>query len=642
MYQLSLDALLLLNEILSIGNTITAFSLLLYALTFNLRDRVARAFALLLATVTVAYFGDVLATSSFPNGEIEIWLRLQWVGISFVPATYLHLSDALLASTGKPSRGRRLAVVRLSFLLSGLTVILAGLTSYVAGDPLPAGTAIFLEPGPLFPFFTIFFFGSLILAGWNFWRAYQRCLTRVSRRRMAYLMLGAVAPLFAAFPFMTLFGGALIGSLPHLFWSVLLMINISVTGLMVMMAYAVAYFGVAHPDRVVKSRLFQWIMRGPFVASTVAAVTVMVDRVSSFVGLENNIAAPFAMIATLLVLQFAITILRPTLERWLFYGEDRNDIARLHLLEERVLTTGDLRQFLESVLNAVCEICNTSSAFVAALDAQGLDLEVAVGPDDPLRDSDELPPMLMSDERVEFDNLGSVFTWDSYWLIPLLSPISDEMIGMMGLRATAGKPDFDADMVQALSIMVERASNALSDRQLQREVFGVVDRLVPQVEAFHRMRVAGRYGQAEAFQASLEGVHSEADFVHLVRDALAHFWGGPRLTGSPLLRLRVVREAMQEHDGNAVNALRSILRRAIDMVAPEGERRFTAEWMLYNILEMKVLEGRKVRDVAMRLAMSEADLYRKQRVAFDRVARAIANMEREVVSKTGDQAEGGE
>jgi hypothetical protein len=642
MYQLSLNALLLLNELLSIGNTITAFSLLLYALTFNLRDRVARAFALLLATVTIAYFGDVLAGSSFPDGEVEMWLRLQWVGISFVPATYMHLSDALLSSTGRPSRGRRSWSVRLSFLASGVTLGLAGLTPYLVGEPQTAGTAVFLQPGPLFPFFALFFFGSLVLAGWNFWRAYQRCLTRVSRRRMAYLMLGAVAPLFAAFPFLTLFGGALIGNLPHLFWTLLLVINISVTGLMVMMAYAVAYFGVAHPDRVVKSRLFQWIMRGPFVASTVAAVTVSVSRVARFVGLEDSIAAPFSMIATLLVLQFAITILRPTLERWLFYGEDRNDIARLHLLEERVLTTGDLRQFLESVLNAVCEICETRSAFVAVIDSQSVELEVAVGPDDPLRDSEELPPMLMTDDRVQFEGLGSVFTWDSYWLIPLYAPNSEELIGVMGLQATSEKPVFDAEVEESLGTMVERAANALSDRRLQREVFGVVDRLVPQVEAIHRMRVAARYAGAEALRTPLEGVQSEADFVHLVRDALAHFWGGPRLTSSPLLRLRVVRDAMQEHDGNAVNALRSTLRRAIEWVRPEGERRFTAEWMLYNILEMKVLEGRKVRDVALRLAMSEADLYRKQRVAFERVARAIAEMEHEVVAKAGERAEGGE
>jgi hypothetical protein len=49
--------------------------------------------------------------------------------------------------------------------------------------------------------------------------------------------------------------------------------------------------------------------------------------------------------------------------------------------------------------------------------------------------------------------------------------------------------------------------------------------------------------------------------------------------------------------------------------------------MLYNILEMKFIEGRKVREVAGRLAMSEADLYRKQRVAVEAVAHSLMEME---------------
>ena len=48
--------------------------------------------------------------------------------------------------------------------------------------------------------------------------------------------------------------------------------------------------------------------------------------------------------------------------------------------------------------------------------------------------------------------------------------------------------------------------------------------------------------------------------------------------------------------------------KAVDQIKPEGDRRFTSEWILYNILEMKFIEGRKVREVAGRLAMSEADL----------------------------------
>jgi hypothetical protein len=167
-----------------------------------------------------------------------------------------------------------------------------------------------------------------------------------------------------------------------------------------------------------------------------------------------------------------------------------------------------------------------------------------------------------------------------------------------------------------------------------------VDRLVPQVETIQKIRAEARYAGSEALTAAIEGIGSEDELTELVREALGHYWGGPRLTQSPLLGLRVVRLALDEHDGNPVNALRAILRSAIDHTRPEGERRFTAEWMLYNILELKFLQGRKVRDVASKLAMSEADLYRKQRVAIEAVAETITSMEREAVAIRDDE-EGG-
>ena len=43
-----------------------------------------------------------------------------------------------------------------------------------------------------------------------------------------------------------------------------------------------------------------------------------------------------------------------------------------------------------------------------------------------------------------------------------------------------------------------------------------------------------------------------------------------------------------------------------------------------------------MRDVARRLAMSESDLYRKQRVAIENVARTIASMEEEAQQTIGD------
>ena len=103
--------------------------------------------------------------------------------------------------------------------------------------------------------------------------------------------------------------------------------------------------------------------------------------------------------------------------------------------------------------------------------------------------------------------------------------------------------------------------------------------------------------------------------------------GGPKLTESPLLKLHVVQELAEKYDGNTPNALRAVLKDAIEKTKPEGDRRFTGEWVLYNILEMKFLEGKKVREIALRLAMSEADLYRKQRVAIETVAKTILEME---------------
>jgi len=624
--------LLVFNQILSAGNSITAFSLLLYALTFNMRERVARSFALVLACLTLVYFGDVLAGLVTKDVDLELWLRLQWVGISFLPTTVLHLSDAILSSTGRPSRGRRQWLIRLCYLASGGVLILAGTTSLIVGSVQRTDRAGYLQPGPLFPLFLLFFAGALAITATNYLRAYRRCLTADSRRRMGYLVAGSLAPVLGGFPFLMLFGPSL-ASVPFLFWGGLAVVNIGVAILLVLMAYAIAYFGVSIPDRVVKARLFQWIMRGPVVASSVLAVTVVVNRTTQLLGLKGTGLASFAMVATLLLLQFVITLIRPPVERWLFYGADRADVARLHLLEERLLTTGDLRQFLESVLNAVCDVSGAPGAFIAALGPAGLDLEVAVGSRPSMEASGDVPSMLRPEERREISPLGAVFAWESSWLIPLHARESMEMVGLLGLQAKDPAEAFPEAQADELSLLADRASVALTDRLLQREIFTTMDRLVPQVEAIQRMRVAARYAGVEALTAPAVELPPEADLINMVREALGHYWGGPRLTSSPLLGLRVVRETLDEHEGNPVNALRSILKRGVERTRPDGERRFTGEWMLYNILEMKFLEGRKVRDVALRLAMSEADLYRKQRLAIEAVAQAIADMEREVAAR---------
>jgi hypothetical protein len=123
-------------------------------------------------------------------------------------------------------------------------------------------------------------------------------------------------------------------------------------------------------------------------------------------------------------------------------------------------------------------------------------------------------------------------------------------------------------------------------------------------------------------------IHSPS-FTRWVKDALTHYWGGPKLTNSPLLKLNVVAQHDSEN-GDSVQALRQTLQQAIDALRPPGKQSMTAaEWTLYNILDLKFREGHRMSDIANRLAVSESDLYRKQRTAIAEVSRVLENMERQ-------------
>jgi hypothetical protein len=119
-----------------------------------------------------------------------------------------------------------------------------------------------------------------------------------------------------------------------------------------------------------------------------------------------------------------------------------------------------------------------------------------------------------------------------------------------------------------------------------------------------------------------------ADFPHWVRDALRHYWGGPNLTESPLLGLELARQALARNDYNPAQAVRDMLSDALEHLKPEGQRSMMrADWLMYNILELKFVRGLRVRDIARRLAMSESDLYRKQRLAVEALAQQLTVME---------------
>ncbi len=624
-----LTALQTLNNILTAGIAITAFSLLMYAFSFNLRDRVARSFAIILLCVVAVFTTEALQNKTVPNWGIEYLLQFQWIGIIFLPPAYLHFSDALLVTAGRPSRGRRRFAIRLVYAVAlGFVALLA--SGLLVGPLVPDGKpAPHLQHTQWTQLFTGFYLLIIALAGYNFIRAYSRMLTRSGRRRMIYLMAGATAPALGSYPYL-LFGSSLAAQYPLLFWSIAFINNLLVAILVVVMAYAVAFFGVSWPDRVVKSRLFKWLLRGPVTASLALTTMTLVRRTGEFLGGEPYSGfVPLAVVVTVLLFEHAVTLFSPLWERFLFYGRDREELQLLQNIEERLLTRGDLQQFLETVLAAVRDHLQSPCAFVAALDGDELTLSVVAG-NRSMLENENLDEAL---KVVHLNGQGKrhEYTWGNFWILPLHKQTEngdrDEIPPLLGLLGIARKADrpMDRDQRDALWLLADRAALALEDRLLQQRVFHSLENLQPQIDLLQRMRAAGRYDSKATLLT--EPLPQESDLADWVKDALAHYWGGPKLSNSPLMRLRVVQTLVEQHEGNAANALRALLRKAVDQVKPDGDRRFTSEWILYNILEMKFIEGRKVREVAGRLAMSEADLYRKQRVAVEAVARAILDME---------------
>jgi hypothetical protein len=615
--------LVTISEILTAGIAITAFSLLIYALTFNLRDRVAQSFAIILLCVVIVFSAEAFGSTPTDAAGINFWLHIQWVGIIFLPAGFAQFSNSLLATTGKPSRWRRIWLVRATYLISFLLLIMLPtglLLGPVVTDQQPAPYNI---PTIFTQIFTLYYVGIMILSWVNFFRAWSRTNSQTSRRRMTYLIISALAPALGSFPFL-LYSSTFAAQHTVLFWLVSIVVNLATGILLVIMAYAVAFFGVPWPDRVVKSRMIKWLLRGPLTASITLALVTLIRRGGDAFGYPYTALVPIIMIVNILVCEHAITLFFPKLEQLLLFGNDQPELMQLRSLEEKLITRSDLNQFLEMVLSAVCDQVQVKSGYLAAKTEEGIEVIVQIGDqkiDETLCDS--LEAFIES-----FDEFPESVKWNEDMIFALKDGGDvPEVIGYLGVRAVNQTLVEDPEVKDSVALLNHRAAIAIRDRGMQEQVMRTLERMNPQVEMIEQLRAVGRYDRRGvlAGENSLE----QKDMAQWIKDALTHYWGGPKLTENPLINLSIVKKGLAEHEDSPINSLRGVLRKAIETVRPEGERKYTGEWLLYNILDLKFMEGKKVKEIAMRLAVSEADLYRKQRVAIDAVANEIVKMELE-------------
>lgn len=635
MLSLLTTLLLTVNETLTAGNAIIAVSLLLFNLTRNMNNRVAKSSAVVLACVAVAYVADAFISLAPDNPAHEIASRLQWIGIAFIPAAMVHLSDALLATTGLPSRGRRKRGIRILYLV-GAAFLLSAAFSDSLITVVAARDSVSIQAGAAFLVYLTYFLLANGFAFYNVQRARKRCLTQSSARRMAYLQIAFLTPALGIFPYSVLLKPGDEFSLFGLL--VINTANVIIILMLFFLSYPLYFFGSDKPDRLVKRQLLDFLLRGPATGLIALAVVNFTTQASRILSLPGDAFTPPAVVAAVLLWQWFVSLALPYFEKFFIYrDEDDQQITQLQTLSDRVLTHGDLAQLILATTESICDYLRIDSAFVANLEDSQPELVSVVGSlsideENILNDSDLIRQV--AELRTAAPD-ASYLEWEKIALVPLYSSRTSShgadavMFGILGLQNTDGQLRNELRTPGGyLEAYVNRLETSLDDMRLQTEMYNLLEGLLPQFQMTRTRALQVEYRQSNVLPPPIDALPDRHVLFEQVRAALRHYWGGSGITQSNMIMLRCVQSRMRDGDDSPVNALRNLLEEAIDSLKPAGERKMMSpEWTLYNILQLRFLENRKVREVARRMSMSEADLYRKQRIAIIAVTDLILNQE---------------
>jgi hypothetical protein len=627
------------NQLLSAAVLIVTFSLLTYIALQNWRNDIARALCLLLAGVVIVYGGDLLLARASSNATMVFLGRSQWFGITLVPAAYIHLANALFMLSSHRALAERMRwLVWMAYAGSAIYLLLVLLgTDLIVSGNIPSGPVAQFSAGPFFWSYCLFFLvgiGTTLVAVIDSWR---NALTPSQRRRLGYLGATFAAPGIGVFPFLVIGAPSAIPDS-----AILIMQEIAsliVIMMITVMTYSVAFHGVLLPDRLIKQDFIRWWLYGPFVGVMIILFIQAMPAFERLFGLPRDTLITFGVMIMTVLMPIFVSKVKPYLDA-LVYLQDHEEIDYLRNLPRSTFTRADLRSLLENSLVAICGALRVETGFVVAHGDGGFTVKAICGIRRDVKRfvSDyPLPTLLPQVERLPDhspDGLpptDAFLTCGGFCLLPLRSP-DGIFLGTLGVAYPPEQLRQGSSLAPSvrhlIGVLAHQMELALSTVQMQQMIFDALRGLGPEMRSLQEL--SSRIEQATpADLEALDGdVVANPDFPQLVKDALTQFWGGPKLSDSPLLGMRTVQRILNEQGGSPTRALQAVLRQAISNLRPHEQLDPSAqEWLLYNLLEGRFLQRKTVRDVANRLAMSESDFYRKQRIAVEEVARQLTMME---------------
>lgn len=618
-----ISSLRALSEVLTAAVAMTAFSVLLFDLQFIRRkQKLALAFVPLLICIIMIYSADALETMAMSRDARLLWQQIHWTGFVILPSVCLSFAMVLVGLTGKePGRSAVLFVI-LNVLLSFVFVGLLWAGRLFSGIRVITNIGTTMIPTEITILFWIFFAVNLACTLWILGIALSRTRTQTSRRRMIYLIVGLLGIVIGSFPLLLFGSGLMISKYPLVFWLLSVLGNATVTVMALLLGYSAATFSVPWSDRFTRLRMIEWMLRGPVTASLTLWVVTMINRSGAVLGLPVSGLNTLATVVSIIFWEYLITVLVPRIERSSLVGLGSEDYQIYNEFKGMMVFKPELETYLEALTAALCDRFQARDGFCAVMGESGtFDSVISTGESSWKNLSETLAPLA---EHFAAD--GDHLFWDEIGVfIPIFNHDGelDTFLGVIALADIPSGPLSSAEQ-QVLDDAVENARTVLWQRRYLTSAYQKLRTRTADVpknsfrsgSVLDQSALLGNSGTAELEEVSV-----------WVKDALTHYWGGPRLSDNPLLQWEIVRRTAAENNDNEVNSLRTVLKNAMEELRPEGERSTNGEWTLYNILDLKFFEKQKVRDIVQRLSMSEADFYRKQKVAVEMLARVIIRME---------------
>ena len=611
-----------LSEVLTAAVAMTAFSMLLFSLQFVRRKRVlAWTSVPLFICIVLIYSADALETVAVGDEAHLLWEKLQWTGLIFLPSLALFFTSPLPGMTGRQVGTLGKCFVGASLLGSVYFTVRLWQDKLFAGMRTITNVGTTMIHSSETVYFWIFCVFSLAVMFEFLNVAFLRTKTHASRRRMLYLILGVAGVLAGSFPLLLFGSGLLISQHPVVFWTLSVIGNALVTAMVLLLAYSVTNFSVPWSDRLSRLRMLEWILRGPVTASLTLWIVTMINRTSDTLGLRVAGLNTFATVFAIIVLEYLAGLAMPFIERSSLVGLGKEDYAIFRDFQGMMVFKPELETFLEALTGALCDRFQARNGFFAVMDESGkVDSMIAAG------GSEQIPENLLASLPAYFAENGDGPYHEEQWVIfPVISRAHETAVflGVLGLSDPSAMIESENGRA-TLEDALGNACTVLRQRRYLTTAFQVL-----RGSTASDVKNSFRSGSVLNDQSLLTDDTEVENVTAWTKDALSHYWGGPRLSDSPLLELEVVKSTAEEMNDTPTNALRSVLKKALEKLRPEGERAYNGEWTLYNIIDLKFFEKEKVKDIVRRLAMSEADFYRKQKVAVEAMAKEIIRMEQE-------------